>query len=632
LANWPECTVDGCSGAAVGTARKYCLQHVEASERSRLLETWVRKGEFDVRGVIVTAELWQQVQAGIRSVATERPTRIQLEEATIEDQVNLRDYSGRISIEASDANFLQGADFVDCNFELAQFTRARFKSDTHFAGAIFRDGAEFVHARFDGYADFLDAHFLTDANFREAECDWLRLRAHIRGHLILGGARLGDHSYLAGLQVDREAHFENTRWGDYCVFDGARIVSGGFPRATFGKAASFRNVHGELHFGRAEFGDYLQLGPLHTSRLDLSAVGLGGSSTIDVVGADLSASGLRAVIDCTGLQAPHGVTIRVAHADVILDRAVVSSPGTLRASSGPIPATDAAGSARLVSLRDADVSGLSVPNLNLELCVFDGAANLERMRLGGNNFFLSTPSGWIRWHGLPVWRWTRRRVLFEEAAWRVRHEGKVRRAGWHGEPYEPPGGWIPHFSPFRSDWPKEERLSRAREVAEQYRALRRGLEEGKNEPEAADFYYGEMEMRRLVAGGFQRYLLQLYWLCAGYALRALRSLATLAIILVLSALAFSAWGFRTNPQTVLRPTSFDIPDRRIIYSPQSLPAPPSGIWDGFTYSLQSATSLLRAPEERPLTRFGVLLQVVLRVVGPVLVALTALAVRSHVKR
>ena len=51
MANWPECAADGCSGAAVGTAGNYCLQHVEASERSRLLETWVRKGEFDVRGV-----------------------------------------------------------------------------------------------------------------------------------------------------------------------------------------------------------------------------------------------------------------------------------------------------------------------------------------------------------------------------------------------------------------------------------------------------------------------------------------------------------------------------------------------------------------------------------------------------
>ncbi|MFZ1177322.1 MAG: hypothetical protein WAO15_13855, partial [Mycobacterium sp.] len=30
-----------------------------------------------------------------------------------------------------------------------------------------------------------------------------------------------------------------------------------------------------------------------------------------------------------------------------------------------------------------------------------------------------------------------------------------------------------------------------------YRDLRKGLEEAKNEPGAADFYYGEMEMRRL---------------------------------------------------------------------------------------------------------------------------------------
>jgi hypothetical protein len=30
-----------------------------------------------------------------------------------------------------------------------------------------------------------------------------------------------------------------------------------------------------------------------------------------------------------------------------------------------------------------------------------------------------------------------------------------------------------------------------------YRALRKGREDTKDEPEAADFYYGEVEMRRL---------------------------------------------------------------------------------------------------------------------------------------
>ena len=37
----------------------------------------------------------------------------------------------------------------------------------------------------------------------------------------------------------------------------------------------------------------------------------------------------------------------------------------------------------------------------------------------------------------------------------------------------------------------------APEIAGIYRDLRKGLEDVKNEPGAADFYYGEMEMRRL---------------------------------------------------------------------------------------------------------------------------------------
>ena len=35
------------------------------------------------------------------------------------------------------------------------------------------------------------------------------------------------------------------------------------------------------------------------------------------------------------------------------------------------------------------------------------------------------------------------------------------------------------------------------QIAGLYRALRKGHEDAKDEPGAADFYYGEMEMRRL---------------------------------------------------------------------------------------------------------------------------------------
>jgi hypothetical protein len=41
-----------------------------------------------------------------------------------------------------------------------------------------------------------------------------------------------------------------------------------------------------------------------------------------------------------------------------------------------------------------------------------------------------------------------------------------------------------------------ERQDAAQEIANLYRALRKGREDSKDEPGAADLYYGEMEMRR----------------------------------------------------------------------------------------------------------------------------------------
>jgi hypothetical protein len=40
----------------------------------------------------------------------------------------------------------------------------------------------------------------------------------------------------------------------------------------------------------------------------------------------------------------------------------------------------------------------------------------------------------------------------------------------------------------------------AGQIAELYRAFRKGGEDAKDEPDAADFYYGEMEMRRHADG------------------------------------------------------------------------------------------------------------------------------------
>jgi hypothetical protein len=74
------------------------------------------------------------------------------------------------------------------------------------------------------------------------------------------------------------------------------------------------------------------------------------------------------------------------------------------------------------------------------------------------------------------------------------------------------------------------------QIAALYRALRKGREDAKDEPGAADFYYGEMEMRRRARrhsadnldgqssaasrGRMERGILTAYWLVSGYGLRA----------------------------------------------------------------------------------------------------------------
>jgi hypothetical protein len=119
------------------------------------------------------------------------------------------------------------------------------------------------------------------------------------------------------------------------------------------------------------------------------------------------------------------------------------------------------------------------------------------LRIEGAKPFAATPTGLHRGRTWPpIWWWTRRQTLAEEQQWRatlvagkptnVRPHPK--RVGWYQEKAPP---WLQE----RTGHPPE-RLD-ADHVAVLYRALRKAQEDSKNEPGAADFYYGEMEMRRL---------------------------------------------------------------------------------------------------------------------------------------
>ena len=196
-------------------------------------------------------------------------------------------------------------------------------------------------------------------------------------------------------------------------------------------------------------------------------------------------------------------------------------------------------------------------------------------------------------------------MLAEEHVWRHVHGPARRRGGWY------PAECRPRDPDKAREIIREAEASagspqdRAQEIASVYRALRKGREDAKDEPGAADFYYGEMEMRRAAASGWERALLTLYWLLSGYGLRASRSLAAFALVVTVFAVLLYLWGFQS-------------------------PTPHLG--GAFVYSVESATVFFRGSGPELLTEWGRVFQVCLRLLGPALLALTVLAVRGRVKR
>jgi hypothetical protein len=92
---------------------------------------------------------------------------------------------------------------------------------------------------------------------------------------------------------------------------------------------------------------------------------------------------------------------------------------------------------------------------------------------------------------------------------------------------------------------------------------------------------------------------------SGYGLRAWRALAWLAAVTAGFAVAFHLVGFTRPPQ-------------------------PVSYWTSLLYAFRATLSL--TDSEVQLTAWGKLLQALLRLTGPVLLALTLLAIRARTKR
>jgi uncharacterized protein YjbI with pentapeptide repeats len=182
------------------------------------------------------------------------------------------------------------------------------------------------------------------------------------------------------------------------------------------------------------------------------------------------------------------------------------------------------------------------------------------------------------------------------------------------------------------------------DVAAIYRSLRKALEDAKNEPDAADFYYGEMEMRRHdpIRSLGERRLLWLYWLLSGYGLRVTRALGWLAIVMALTVLGLMFWGLPADPHPRVQPitgtlatgSAVDLATRTPLVS-GAAPGP----WSE-KVSKQRLDRALRVATNsvafrsggQGLTRAGTYIEMWSRLTAPILLVLIIIAVRGRVKR
>ncbi|MFI1395889.1 pentapeptide repeat-containing protein [Streptomyces sp. NPDC020681] len=587
---WPHCGKGanpsdrvGCRGRRVDPYTA-CLAHLADDQRDAYLASLSPGSDLDHRGTEIDELLLVQLLDAMRDPNTRHP----MIGATLFGEAT---FTG--AAQFSKATFTSTAQFSGATFtRTAKFGRATFTSTAWFRGATFTSEARFNDATCTGTAWFDEATFAATAWFNKAR--------------FTRNAQFGEATF-AGTAV-----FDGVAFAGTAVFDGVAFADdAGFSGATFTEA-SFRSVV----FERAS-----RVGPLTCARVfDLSAASFGAPVTIEAAS--------RSVV-CQRARWAATAGLRLRYADVDLTDAVFEYPLSIAAhtrpfiaSTGEVVLEDALretyATVRMLSLQGVDAAHLVLTDLDLSACRFAGTVHLDQLRLEGRMSLAQVPEG-VHRRRWGLVRFTQRRTLAEEQYWRAAQPGAV-------------PGWAP--VPDGTDPVEPAALTAV------YRSLRKAFEDSKNEPGAADFYYGEMEMRRAdqETPRAERWLLAGYWALSGYGLRASRALAWLLLAMTGTVLAMMLWGLATeDPEPVSRGT---VKGSQITLTTKTAdPVNPDGplhrrlTTERFDKSLRVVVnSVVFRSSGQDLTTAGTYTEMVSRLTEPVLLGLAVLAIRGRVKR
>lgn len=608
----------GCRGVHV-PGHTACLAHLGATDRAGYLAALSPGDHIDHRGTPFTEDLLQQLLNALLDPTTGRRHvgDAQFDGALFSEQAWLGGalYSGGVAF--SGATFPEGANFTDASFSgLAMFDGANFAGSTSFVSTSFST-ARFNHASFLGFCNFQGASFSGSVGFADASFS----------SAVFDGTAFEATAYFGRALFSGHAGFSRTTFLGPARFEGAAFSgNASFDSASFSGTIDFGGAvfSGTVGFREAQFVGTPLLGPLVCT----GEVVLDGAVFQQPVRVEVAAP----QVSCARTRWLSTAMVQLRNAELDLRDAVFEYPVVVAARPTPFPIPGSNASAPttdlhsqepgvcLISISGVDAAHLVLQDIDLSACRFAGAVHLDQMRVDGWCTFATTPS---RRRRLSLTWWSRRSTLAEEHHWRTQAHHPAPAVGW-----TPPPEGTPVLRPAA--------------LAALYRQVRKSLEDGKNEPDAADFYYGEMEMRRHDATRprAERALLAAYWALSGYGLRATRALIWLMGAMTATVLALMVWGLPADepkPTTIGRQVAVgqevtwttDTPD----------PVNPTGSLaervstERFEKALRVViNSVVFRSSGQDLTTVGTYTEMASRLAEPVLLSLAILAVRSRVKR
>lgn len=549
---WRKCEVQACLGEVVH-GHEHCLAHINYSTRFNLLHLGgFPGGSISLRGVQVTQELWDQIANSPVFRGNEVAPPIYFDGAEVAAQI--------------------------------QCKGTTFKSGLTFSGARIYKNLEFRECKFESALAFQFAH-IDQAVMHCWRCGFL-----------------GDLSLSNVLSKENPASFTESVFSGSLNADGF-VGSINFDRATFRKDFSAKRsrcgiyaqklvAEGSIELDHSECEHFIARGMQAKSanrlfshqvrRLDLS-------ESVFESRVRISTNAERVTLDRASLRG--GGIVEIGSTEGSSERPEIGLE-QLRLG-GPLRVTGKSGAVKLpeiLTLRNADAGSLTFSRVFLGRCLFYGAHDLQKIGLESTVEFARAP--W--WAG-------GRRYIADELAWRMR--SKFHSLGWEFDRQyvsDTPARRKPG-DPLKVQIPPLE----AAQVASAYRELRCGFEAKSDMSGAADFYYGEMEMRRWSGnrGIGERTLVFFYWLLAGYGMRAGRALLLWVTAVLLGGYLMGIYGYKDGTPTVE---------------------------ESLLFALRATIPGVRT--EGTLTSEGSLIEAVLRVVGPLSLALFAVAVRTRLMR